>query len=180
MCAQLEEMLSFLSQVPGPSGQPALQYVVSEWCDKHVSMQVHSVTFIRSFHFQPFFFGMYESRVSTLALCQLLSHCVVTGDQRLTELHVEDSQIHVHSMRGAEDRPHKMTHVQLPVRVLKLLIHDLQSNAKTEEIIDTKVCSSLYIHRKKPVALITSPIPIILILTTNKSPSYSVGYIYVK
>ena len=35
---QLELVLSFLSQVPDPSGRPALEFVLLEWCDKHVSV----------------------------------------------------------------------------------------------------------------------------------------------
>lgn len=36
--SQLELVLSFLSQVPDPSGRPALEFVLIEWCDKHVSV----------------------------------------------------------------------------------------------------------------------------------------------
>ena len=37
---QLEGLLSFLSQVPDPSGRPALEYVVTEWCVRHVSIRI--------------------------------------------------------------------------------------------------------------------------------------------
>lgn len=36
--SQLELVLSFLSQVPDPLGRPALEFVLIEWCDKHVSV----------------------------------------------------------------------------------------------------------------------------------------------
>ena len=35
---QLELVLSFLSQVPDPTGRSALEFVLIEWCDKHVSV----------------------------------------------------------------------------------------------------------------------------------------------
>lgn len=37
---QLEGLLTFLSQVPDPSGRPALEYVITEWCARHVCMMV--------------------------------------------------------------------------------------------------------------------------------------------
>lgn len=39
----MEEIVSFLSQVPDPSGQPALQYVLSEWCNRHVRKLLYYV-----------------------------------------------------------------------------------------------------------------------------------------
>lgn len=41
---------------------------------------------------QSCFFGSYEQRVSTIALCQLLSHCVNTGDQRLNSIAVMEEE----------------------------------------------------------------------------------------
>ena len=43
--------------------------------------------------FQPFFFGVYETRVSSLALCKLLTHCIQTGDDRLTEVKVRGEEL---------------------------------------------------------------------------------------
>ena len=34
---QLESVVSFLSQVPDPQGQPALNFVMTQWCTRHVS-----------------------------------------------------------------------------------------------------------------------------------------------
>ena len=36
LCAQLESVVSFLSQVPDPTGKPALNFVMKEWCARHV------------------------------------------------------------------------------------------------------------------------------------------------
>ena len=41
---------------------------------------------------QPFFFGSYDTRISTVALCQLLSHCVSTGNQLLCGLLIEEEE----------------------------------------------------------------------------------------
>lgn len=62
---------------------------------------------------------MYDSKVSTLAFCQLLSHCVATGDQRLLELKVK-----CHTHTGRMEDIGKW--VPVPVEILKLLIYDLE------------------------------------------------------
>ena len=43
---QLDAVLNFLSTVPGPTGQSALQFVLTEWCSR-----------------QHFFYGAYERKV---------------------------------------------------------------------------------------------------------------------
>ena len=43
---QMEAVLDFLSTVPGPTGKPALEFVLSEWCSK-----------------QHLFYGVYEAKV---------------------------------------------------------------------------------------------------------------------
>lgn len=42
---------------------------------------------------QSTFYGVYETRVSTLALCHILSHYVATGDHRLGNITVEEEVI---------------------------------------------------------------------------------------
>lgn len=42
---------------------------------------------------QPFFYGVFETRLSTMALCQLLTHCVTTGDQVLCSLTIEEEEV---------------------------------------------------------------------------------------
>ena len=91
---QLEAVVSFLCQVPDPRGQPALNYVLQEWTSQHASP--HSlfwckIKFDRIFP-QPFFFGLFETRLSTVALCRLLSHCVTTGNQLLCSVMVEEEE----------------------------------------------------------------------------------------
>jgi hypothetical protein len=43
---QLDAVLNFLSTVPGPTGQSALQFVLTEWCSR-----------------QHLFYGAYEAKV---------------------------------------------------------------------------------------------------------------------
>lgn len=43
---QIEATLEFLSDVPGPTGKSALDYILTEWCSKQDS-----------------FFGSYETKV---------------------------------------------------------------------------------------------------------------------
>ena len=38
MQTELESVVTFLSQVPDPTGQPALTFVMREWVARHVSM----------------------------------------------------------------------------------------------------------------------------------------------
>ncbi|XP_019850616.1 PREDICTED: importin-9-like [Amphimedon queenslandica] len=118
---QLEGLLTFLSQVPDPSGRPALEYVITEWCARHSC-----------------FFGSYEQRLSTIALCQLLSHCINTGDQRLNSIAVVEEEIPLTS-DGIVTRSKKVsagqswTRVPLPAKLLKVLIGELQSQIEGSE-----------------------------------------------
>ena len=43
---QMEAVLDFLSTVPGPTGKPALEFVLTEWCSK-----------------QHLFYGLYEAKI---------------------------------------------------------------------------------------------------------------------
>ncbi|XP_022238749.1 importin-9-like [Limulus polyphemus] len=73
---QMDAVLEFLCGVPGPTGKSALEFVLTEWCSR-----------------QHLFFGAYESKVSTLALCKLLEHGVENNDQRLVAISVKGDQI---------------------------------------------------------------------------------------
>ncbi|KAF8793185.1 Importin-9 like protein [Argiope bruennichi] len=54
---QIDPVLDFLSGVPGPAGESALEFVMSIWCQCH-----------------PLFFGAYERKVSGFALSLILQH----------------------------------------------------------------------------------------------------------
>ena len=71
---QMEAVLNFLSTVPGPTGvEPAIQFVLSNWLPR-----------------QPMFYGTYERKVSTMALCKLFEHGVTTNDIRLVSVKIRD------------------------------------------------------------------------------------------
>ena len=70
--SQLDDVLWFLSNIPGPTGNSALNFVTSEWVSK-----------------QPNFYGSYMSRVSTTGLAKLLQHGENSHDTRLTEITVK-------------------------------------------------------------------------------------------
>ena len=174
---QLEALLSFLSQVPDPKGRSALEYVLVEWCQRHVRDWLSSVGPARSFCLPPqtCFCGVYEARVSTVALCQLLSHCLRTGDQRLGSIVIEGEDpvingdgrggvlersgmttadtfthagIRTRSRSRAEAKP-VTTAFPLPVKLFKLLIGDLQAQLElreAEETHDTDEVSGLCVH----------------------------------
>lgn len=70
---QMEAVLNFLSTVPGPTGEPAIQFVLSQWLTR-----------------QQMFYGTYERKISTMALCKLFEHGVTTHDSRLTSVIIKD------------------------------------------------------------------------------------------
>lgn len=70
---QMEAVLNFLSTVPGPSGEPAIQFIFTHWLTR-----------------QPSFYGAYERKISTLALCKLLQHGVTSKDVRLTTVTIRE------------------------------------------------------------------------------------------
>jgi len=59
---QLDAVLNFLSTVPGPTGQSALQFVLTEWCSR-----------------QHLFYGAYEQKVRyrKLGVCFIFGLCSV-------------------------------------------------------------------------------------------------------
>ncbi|XP_043224474.1 importin-9-like isoform X2 [Amphibalanus amphitrite] len=113
---QLEAVLSFLSSVPGPSGQSALHFLLTEWCGR-----------------QHLFYGSYDVKVSVMALCKLLQHGVNTHDSRLSEITVKGDEvintggsgIRTRSQRARE--PEQFTSIPVLVKIFKLLINELSS-----------------------------------------------------
>lgn len=73
---QFDAVLNFLSTVPGPTGQSALAFVLSEWVSR-----------------QRLFLGRYERKVATVALCKILEYGVTHGDSRLDEITVKGDMI---------------------------------------------------------------------------------------
>ncbi|KAL6255029.1 hypothetical protein P5V15_013362 [Pogonomyrmex californicus] len=73
---QFDAVLNFLSTVPGPTGQSALAFVLSEWVSR-----------------QHLFLGRYDRKVATIALCKILEYGVTHGDSRLDEITVKGDMI---------------------------------------------------------------------------------------
>merc|ERR1712183_532072 len=111
--SQMDAVLQFLSNVPGPTGNSALHFVMSEWVAK-----------------QPNFYGSYESKVSITALAKLLQHGVNSNDTRLTEITVRGDQVFSEgrSTRSSrQNKPEQWTEVPLLAKLLKLLINEIQN-----------------------------------------------------
>lgn len=68
---QMDAVLNFLSTVPGPTGEPAIQFVLSTWLSR-----------------QHMFYGTYERKISTMALCKLFEYGVTSHDARLVSVTV--------------------------------------------------------------------------------------------
>nr|XP_029527373.1 importin-9-like isoform X3 [Oncorhynchus nerka] len=101
--SQLEPLLEFLCSLPGPTGKPALEFVMAEWMSR-----------------QHLFYGQYEGKVSTVALCKLLQHGLNTNDKRLQDIVVKD--------------PEKWTNIPLLVKVFKLIVNELSSVVEANAI----------------------------------------------
>lgn len=114
---KLEDVLDFLSSVPGPEGDSALCFVMTLWVGK-----------------QPSFYGHYERKVTVLALSKLLEHGVLSADPRLQGITVHGDQIIYSSPSSsartrsqATARPLQWTQVPLLAKVFKLVILELSS-----------------------------------------------------
>ncbi|CAI5777964.1 importin-9 [Podarcis raffonei] len=114
--SQLEPLLEFLCSLPGPTGKPALEFVMSEWMSR-----------------QHLFYGQYEGKVSSVALCKLLQHGINTDDKRLQDIRVKGEEIFnmeegIRTRSKAAKNPERWTNIPLLVKILKLIINEL-SNA---------------------------------------------------
>ncbi|XP_076333062.1 importin 9 [Tachypleus tridentatus] len=119
---QMNAVLEFLCGVPGPTGKSALEFVLTEWCSR-----------------QHLFFGAYESKISTLALCKLLEHGVENNDQRLVTITVKGEQIfnsisEIRTRSKTSQSPDQWTEIPVLVKIYKLLINEL-SNAMEQTMI---------------------------------------------
>lgn len=64
---QMDALLNFLGTVPGPTGQPAITFIFSNWLGRHAC-----------------FYGYYSRKVSLMALCKVFEYGVTSKDTRLT------------------------------------------------------------------------------------------------
>ncbi|XP_064607438.1 importin-9-like [Liolophura sinensis] len=120
---QLDPVLEFLSNVPGPTGKPALEFVLTEWCSR-----------------QHIFYGAYEGKVSAVALTKLLQHAISKNDMRLQNITVQGDQVNqsngIRTRSKAAQAPEEWTTIPVLVKIYKLLINELsnqmESNMSTQ------------------------------------------------
>uniref|UniRef100_A0A1A9WEJ2 Importin N-terminal domain-containing protein n=1 Tax=Glossina brevipalpis TaxID=37001 RepID=A0A1A9WEJ2_9MUSC len=120
---QTEAVLNFLSTVPGPTGEPAMQFVFNNWLSKQTS-----------------FFGAYERKVTTMALCKLFEYGVTTQDSRLTSVNIKDLVINETTNQSTRVKTRSQTNhqwVSMPalVKMFKLLINEL-SHLREAHLVD--------------------------------------------
>jgi len=118
--SQLDAVLNFLYSVPGPTGNSALHFVMSEWVSK-----------------QHLFYGSYESKVSLIALAKLLQYGVTNNDDRLNEITVKGDEVfseggpRTRSTRAS--RPTQFTNVPLLAKLSKILLVEMGTQLEMAE-----------------------------------------------
>ncbi|TST85775.1 Importin-9 [Bagarius yarrelli] len=126
--SQLEPLLEFLSSLPGPTGKPALEFVMMEWMSR-----------------QHLFYGQYEGKVSAIALCKLLQHGINSSDKRLQDIVVKGEEIlnpdeGIRTRSKSVKNPERWTNIPLLVKIFKLIVSELSSvveaNANRENTSD--------------------------------------------
>lgn len=113
--SQLDPLLEFLCSLPGPTGKPALEFVMTEWMSR-----------------QHLFYGQYEGKVSTVALCKLLQHGLNTDDKRLQDIVVKGEEIYapeegIRTRSKSAKNPERWTNIPLLVKIFKLIINELST-----------------------------------------------------
>uniref|UniRef100_A0A8C7ZPS0 Importin 9 n=1 Tax=Oryzias sinensis TaxID=183150 RepID=A0A8C7ZPS0_9TELE len=113
--SQLEPLLEFLCSLPGPTGKPALEFVMTEWMSR-----------------QHLFYGQYEGKVSCVALCKLLQHGLNTDDKRLQDMVVKGEEIYnpddgIRTRSKSAKNPERWTNIPLLVKIFKLIINELST-----------------------------------------------------
>lgn len=113
MHSKMNEVLTFLSNLPGPTGKPSLEFLMTEWVSK-----------------QTLFSGAYDCKISILSLAKILEHAISTDDQRFQNIFVKGDRI-INPVEGIRTRSkvkneqELYTQVPLLVKIYKLLINEL-------------------------------------------------------
>lgn len=118
---QMDAVLNFLSTVPGPTGQPAMNFVFSHWLTR-----------------QHLFYGTYERRVSTMALCKLFEYGVTTKDPRLISVTIKEAveaPLANQKIRTRSQGQQMTQWIDIPilVKIFKLLINELSNLREVRE-----------------------------------------------
>jgi importin-9 len=111
---QMDAVMNFLSSVPGPTGEPAMNFVFNAWLSR-----------------QHWFYGTYERKVSVMALCKIFEYGITTQDQRLIQVSVKDLMENQQNGGGVKTRSQATNNqwVTIPVmvKIFKLLINELSN-----------------------------------------------------
>uniref|UniRef100_A0A182N2B4 Importin N-terminal domain-containing protein n=1 Tax=Anopheles dirus TaxID=7168 RepID=A0A182N2B4_9DIPT len=114
---QLDAVMNFLSTVPGPTGETAMSFVLANWLSR-----------------QHLFYGQYERKVTTLALCKLFEHGVTTKDDRLNTVMIKEQVAAPSANANSAARRTRSATAKTPsvwvdtpvlVKIFKLLLHEL-------------------------------------------------------
>jgi len=118
---QLDAVMNFLSTVPGPNGEPAMQFLFHHWLSK-----------------QNVFYGTYERKVTTMALCKIFEYGVTTQDSRLTSISYketiikdDDSPIKMRTRSQTKALVSEVVEIPALVKIFKLLINELIHSKET-------------------------------------------------
>eukprot|EP00794_Sanderia_malayensis_P006843 gene6843-7611_t len=110
---QLEMTFEFLSLVPDPTGKAALDFVLTEWCNKQNS-----------------FYGTYERKASCDALCKVLQYALNKQDQRFQEILVPGDEINCN--KGTKE----YTEIPVGIKIFKLIVNELSNELEKDDPAD--------------------------------------------
>lgn len=120
---QMDAVLNFLSTVPGPTGEPAMTFVFANWLSR-----------------QHMFYGSYERKVSTMALCKLFEYGVTTKDERLNSVMIKEPVINAQQGRrtrsAAAKAQQEWVDVPILLKIFKLLVNELSNLKEAKEALE--------------------------------------------
>lgn len=127
---QIDAVMNFLSCIPGPSGEPAMNFVFSNWLSR-----------------QHAFFGIYERKVSVMALCKIFEFGINTQDQRLVSVMIKEMvevpsatpKVRTRSQTGST---RQIINVPIMVKIFKLLINELSNLRECKAAADNTIDGS--------------------------------------
>lgn len=126
---QMEAVMNFLSSVPGPTGEPAMNFVFTNWLSR-----------------QHLFYGGYERKVSVMALCKIFEYGVTTQDQRLMQVMIKDQVETPNTGAKARTRSQNTNSQWVPipimVKIFKLLINELVNLREYKDALNNTVDGS--------------------------------------
>ncbi|XP_065091003.1 importin-9 [Ochlerotatus camptorhynchus] len=119
---QMDPVLTFLSTVPGPTGEPAMTFVFANWLSR-----------------QHMFYGSYERKVSTMALCKLFEYGVTTKDERLNSVMIKEPVVNPNQGRrtrlAAAKSQQEWVDVPILLKIFKLLVNELSNLKEAKEAL---------------------------------------------